>query len=208
MEPLPLFHLFHHPNNNPFHCYPQPQMHHYPILFLLFASLSLLSLTFLSFSLYKRFSKTPKHALTHHNPETVGAADPLRPDPHSPTQLAQSVLLEVLPTDSAKWASLFGEPEGTVGEQRAKRRKRKKAKNKIMDSSGAEEREKTGSDSAVGFESGCLYPFTSSSSAMQRKIKQQYDELVKSNESKKLTLTQVFLTLQPPLLFFFLKKIA
>lgn len=173
-------------------------MHHYPILFFLFASLSL---TFLSFSLYKRFSKTPKHVLTHHNPETVTPAGPFRPDPNSPTHLARSVLLEALPPDSAKWASLFGDPDGTGEEQRAKRRKRKKAK-KIMDSSGAEEREKTGSDSGFGFESGCLYPFTSSSSAMQRKIKQQYDELVKSNESKKLTLPQVFLTLQPPLLFF------
>jgi hypothetical protein len=36
-----------------------------------------------------------------------------------------------------------------------------------------------------------LDPFTSSSSAMQKKIKPQYDELVKCNESKKLTLSQV-----------------
>nr|AKM76864.1 AT1G17665-like protein [Geranium phaeum] len=37
----------------------------------------------------------------------------------------------------------------------------------------------------------CLYPFTSSSSATQRKIKQQYDELVKCHDAKGLTLPQV-----------------
>lgn len=37
----------------------------------------------------------------------------------------------------------------------------------------------------------CLYPFTSSSSATQRKIKQQYDHLVKCNSAKGLTLAQV-----------------
>lgn len=36
-----------------------------------------------------------------------------------------------------------------------------------------------------------LYPFTSSSSITQRKIKQQYDQLVKSHDSKALTLAQV-----------------
>ena len=37
----------------------------------------------------------------------------------------------------------------------------------------------------------CLYPFTSSSSATQRKIKQQYDHLVKCNSAKGSTLAQV-----------------
>ncbi|KAI3989299.1 hypothetical protein MKX01_004848 [Papaver californicum] len=36
-----------------------------------------------------------------------------------------------------------------------------------------------------------LYPFTSSSSITQKKIKQQYDQLVKSHDSKALTLAQV-----------------
>ena len=38
----------------------------------------------------------------------------------------------------------------------------------------------------------CLYPFTKSCSATQRKIKQQYDQLVKSHGSNGLTLDQVF----------------
>ncbi|BBM99327.1 hypothetical protein MPTK1_1g20470 [Marchantia polymorpha subsp. ruderalis] len=38
---------------------------------------------------------------------------------------------------------------------------------------------------------GCPYPFTSSGSMVQRKIKEQYDELVRSNVAKSLTLAQV-----------------
>ena len=41
----------------------------------------------------------------------------------------------------------------------------------------------------------CPYPFTSSGSMLQRKIKKQYDELVQSNASKTLTLAQVSITL-------------
>lgn len=37
----------------------------------------------------------------------------------------------------------------------------------------------------------CLYPFSSFSSTTQRRIKQRYDELVKSNEAKALTVAQV-----------------
>ena len=114
--------------------------------------------------------------------------------------------MEVLPSDSAKWASLFEDPdsvssgrEGPGAEEQRGKKKRRKAKKKKANS-GAEEVKgggesegvNTGSDPGVRFESGCLYPFTSSSSATQRRIKQQYDELVKCNESKKLTLAQVF----------------
>lgn len=151
---------------------------HYPIfLFFLFSSLSFLSLTLLSFSLYKRFFKTPKH----HNPDKTLSADhsPPRvsgegqkPDPHNPTHLR---LLEVLPSD----------PD-SVSEQRENKKKRKKAK---KNKKGSEERGNTGLDR---IESVCFYPFTSSGSALQRKIKQQYDELVKSNHSNNLKLPQVF----------------
>ncbi|KAJ7536677.1 hypothetical protein O6H91_12G077300 [Diphasiastrum complanatum] len=37
----------------------------------------------------------------------------------------------------------------------------------------------------------CPYPFTSSGSMVQRKIKEQYDDLVRSNAAKRLTLAQV-----------------
>ena len=43
--------------------------------------------------------------------------------------------------------------------------------------------------------SSCPYPFTCSGSMVQRKIKEQYDELVRSNTAKTLTLAQV--TLHP-----------
>lgn len=39
--------------------------------------------------------------------------------------------------------------------------------------------------------SNCPYPFTYSGSMVQRKIKEQYDELVRSNAAKTLTLAQV-----------------
>ena len=43
--------------------------------------------------------------------------------------------------------------------------------------------------------SSCPYPFTCSGSMVQRKIKEQYDELVRSNAAKTLTLAQVRLLL-------------
>nr|AKM76879.1 AT1G17665-like protein [Pelargonium tetragonum] len=121
----------------------------------------------------------------------------------SRTQLTHSLLLEILPPDSSsKWASLLeGDSNGGSGldsgeEQGVKEKKKKKrrAKKKKANSNSQ------GGDDGSGLESGprvkeelvCLYPFTSSSSATQRKIKQQYDELVKSHESTKgLTLAQV-----------------
>nr|AKM76880.1 AT1G17665-like protein [Pelargonium transvaalense] len=123
----------------------------------------------------------------------------------SRTQLTHSLLLEILPPDSAKWASLLeGDSNGGSGldcgdcgeEQRAKKKKKRRAKKKKANSNLNSE----GGDGGSGLESGnrvkeelvCLYPFTSSSSATQRKIKQQYDQLVKCHESTKgLTLAQV-----------------
>ncbi|XP_050873989.1 uncharacterized protein LOC127076394 [Lathyrus oleraceus] len=80
-----------------------------------------------------------------------------------------------------------------------KKKKKRKSKKKKIIGSGTEddddkrndgvERESSGSDTRP--ESGRLDPFTSSSSVMQKKIKPQYDELVKCNDSKKLTLSQV-----------------
>lgn len=120
----------------------------------------------------------------------------------------------MLPSDSPKWASLFenegvGEPNsnGTVlnretsepaGDQRGKKKK-KRAKKKSSNLKGEENGEQkcAGSRGNTGLGSGskqdlvCLYPFTSSSSATQRKIKQQYDQLIMCHESKGLTLAQV-----------------
>ena len=84
--------------------------------------------------------------------------------------------------------------EGDSGvEQREKKKKKKKRvkKNRAKGGEdGVEEKEKKKEKEKQ--ELVCLYPFTSSSSATQRKIKQQYDQLVKCHGSKGLTLAQVF----------------
>ncbi|XP_045800000.1 uncharacterized protein LOC123894143 isoform X2 [Trifolium pratense] len=154
---------------------PSDSLFHLNPIFL-FTSLSLISLTILSFSLYKRFFKTqnnhPKTQPSHNSPS--------QPDPNSPTHLKKSVLFQVLPSD----------PDSVLQNSEVKKKKRKTKKKKRMNLE-TEESANTGSDSGIKLEPDCLYPFTSSSSVLQRKIKQQYDELVKSNDSKKLTLPQV-----------------
>nr|AKM76860.1 AT1G17665-like protein [Erodium trifolium] len=135
------------------------------------------------------------------------------------TQLTHSLLLEILPPDSPKWGGLFGgegeDPDGSggagggnvesgelglVGDLRGKKRK-KRAKKKRLNSQGEDGGGGGGGGggNGSGLDAGsrvkqelvCLYPFTSSSSATQRKIKQQYDQLVKCHEAKGLTLAQV-----------------
>ncbi|XP_047176662.1 uncharacterized protein LOC124843865 [Vigna umbellata] len=126
-------------------CHPQIQIHDPILFFLFFASLS--SFLFLSFSLFKRFSKKPHH---------TAQVPTLLPPQHAP------------------------------------KKKKKKPKKKRTDSqTQVEENPDSNSDSGLRLESASYYPFTSSSSFMQRKIKQQYDELVKCNHLKKLTLPQV-----------------
>ncbi|KAG4972498.1 hypothetical protein JHK82_038168 [Glycine max] len=71
-------------------------------------------------------------------------------------------------------------------EEHRPKKKRKKPKKKRTQADDA-----ANSGSGLRLESTCQYPFTSSSSVMQRKIKQQYDDLVKCNHLKKLTLPQV-----------------
>ncbi|RDX81516.1 hypothetical protein CR513_37796, partial [Mucuna pruriens] len=88
-------------------------------------------------------------------------------------------------SDSAKWVALL------EGNQTPKK-KRKKHKKKRTEAQPAN----SGLDSGLRLESTCPYPFTSSSSIMQRKIKQQYDELVKCNHLKKLTLPQKSMVVQ------------
>ncbi|KAE7999116.1 hypothetical protein FH972_003589 [Carpinus fangiana] len=126
-----------------------------------------------------------------------------------PTHLAHSLLLEVLPSDSQKWECLFDEGKscdpdsngsgldreglGSGGDQRVKKKKKraKKKKLNLQAEEGRGERENSGTGSRAMQDLVCLYPFTSSSSAMQRRIKQQYEELVKCNETKRLTMAQV-----------------
>nr|AKM76869.1 AT1G17665-like protein [Pelargonium australe] len=198
--------------------------------FSLFLSLSCFS--FVSFYLYKK-----RLLLKTELERELAREEAARPDPSalkqslerivdrtreecekSRTQLTHSLLLEILPPDSAKWVSLLGSGEGDlsgsgggdgggdggggdcgadsgdsgVGEdQKVKKKKRRAKKKKTTNSQGGDG---SGLDSGppVKEELVCLYPFTSSSSATQRKIKQHYDQLVKCHESTKgLTLAQV-----------------
>ncbi|XP_019448211.1 PREDICTED: uncharacterized protein LOC109351256 [Lupinus angustifolius] len=164
--------------------------HYLPIFFFLFFFLFLL---FASFSLFKKRFFKNANGLTQ-NPKTIDSShSPSRPGENDDTHFTSSVLLEVLPSDSSKWVTLFDDPNSASsgsGENYSKK-KRKKANKKKRMNLGSEERENSGLDYGFRFEPGCFYPFTSSSSAMQRRIKQQYDELVRCNESKKLTLPQV-----------------
>ncbi|CAI9767153.1 unnamed protein product [Fraxinus pennsylvanica] len=106
-----------------------------------------------------------------------------------PVNLTSSLLLEILPSSSAKWDNLFsGENEicedKSGSGQEEKKRKKKRAKKKRPDPDDEAKKEV---DELV-----CLYPFTKSSSATQRKIKLQYDQLVKSHESNAITPAQVY----------------
>ncbi|XP_015866363.3 uncharacterized protein LOC107403948 [Ziziphus jujuba] len=140
-------------------------------------------------------------------------------DPTHLTRSARSLLLEILPSDSPKWESLFendggggdpssdgsalldGESSESGGDQRVKKKKKKRTKKKSSiskDDENGEQKFAAAGRGNKGPDSGdkeqdlvCLYPFTSSSSATQRKIKQQYDQLMKCHESKGLTLAQV-----------------
>ncbi|KAK6148717.1 hypothetical protein DH2020_016242 [Rehmannia glutinosa] len=113
------------------------------------------------------------------------------PDPEN---LARSLFLEILPSGSPKWDTLFSKSEDfdddpgekTGSGQEEKKRKKKRARKKRPGPNEEERKEEEEKEELV-----CLYPFTKSSSATQRKIKQQYDQLVKSHGSKGLTLDQI-----------------
>ncbi|KAL5755719.1 hypothetical protein ACOSQ2_020465 [Xanthoceras sorbifolium] len=156
------------------------------------------------------------------------AAVPDRDGEDDRTQLAKSLLMEILPPKSAKWEELLelckengsgreanvsgqkweGEGDGdggSGGEDKRVKKKKKRAKKKRLDVKSEEDLEnKFGGGAAAAAEKEaasdlgrlkpelvCVYPFTSTGSATQRKIKQQYDQLVKCHESKGLTLDQV-----------------
>ncbi|CAN1162345.1 hypothetical protein LINPERHAP2_LOCUS24454, partial [Linum perenne] len=110
------------------------------------------------------------------------------------SHLPHSLLLEILPSDSPKWDDT--EASSAAGDsQRLKKKKRRAKKkrlaSKIDENGGAGEEVRDSGLCGMKPELVCLYPFTSASSATQRKIKQQYDQLVKCNEKKGLTLAQV-----------------
>jgi hypothetical protein len=181
------------------------------IIFIFFtvSVVSIFSFSILVFSLYTRLRKTEHHTsiIKSSSLPIPNAVEKIVKTPEE-TQLTHSLLLEILPSNSPNWATLFSaedDPIPAVGSEcgeNKKKKKKRRGKKKRTDSitdedcGGGQVEEKCGG-LKVGFESKekldlvCLYPFTSSSSATQRKIKQQYDQLVKSHESKGLTLVQV-----------------
>lgn len=151
------------------------------LLLLLLFSFSLL------FSLHKKLQRTE---LSHSVPKTQNLNE------SNLTHLTHSLLLEILPFNSPNGPA--HDDSGATGsgtdvdridsggeECGLKKKKKKRAKKKKPEKDefhlGLKEKQ----------ELVCLYPFTSSSSATQRRIKQQYDQFVKSHESNGLTLVQV-----------------
>lgn len=205
-----------------------PHNHHHTMLvslLLIVFTLSLFSLSIIVFSLYSRkffFARTgPKHQeKTENGIETPLLYSFQASDENDgkaqlghgskATQLTRSIVLEVLPSDSARWAEFFagdGLDKGGSGldgdeEEEKKKKRKKRAKKKRPDPNGegggvgGEEKKKGKVE-----ELASLFPFTTSSSAIQRKIKNQYDQLVKSHESTGLTLVQVFVFIFLEMLF-------
>lgn len=185
-------------------------------LLTIFFSLLSFIFTFIAFYRYRKLARTQQNAkpsnldssyeptptVKHSVSEVVDNNNnkARQPNQTDPTRLTRSLLLEILPSDSAKWASLFDgkgcddlnrKATTATDEGNIEKKKKRKAKKKKASSQAEDEKANTGLDSGRILESVSVYPFTSSSSLMQRKIKQQYDELVKCHKSKKLTLPKV-----------------
>lgn len=183
----------------------------YPLVVVVLFTLSFISISLLFFSLFRRLRRaeeeneqdpqsktsisTLKLSLSKLSDKTLNAHQ------LNSTQFPQSILLELLPSgcddpiDSGSNSGREGEKE-SKGKKKKKKKRAKKKQNSSSDmvdlqvGSGREERE--GEVRLKNKEElVCLYPFTSSSSATQRKIKRQYDQLVRSHESKGLALAQV-----------------
>ncbi|KAK6914765.1 hypothetical protein RJ641_019882 [Dillenia turbinata] len=183
-----------------------------PILPILFLGLSLLGVSFVFISLFQKIRKTTTQQNQQLNVDddsdtTQKALSILEcslskiVDRTHETHQSNSLLLEILPPNSPKLDSVsdgsseFGDNKSVEDCGKKKRKKRaKKKRTGLQSENGEEERERSVEREEMGLkekeELVCLYPFTNSSSATQRKIKQQYDLLVKSHESNALTLAQ------------------
>jgi len=209
----PYCHIHHHQ-----HQHQQQQSLLSPLL-LFFFTFSFCSLTILIFSLYSKLTKKKINDTHQHlikvrqdlsiQQESKNDEQPEITHQSDPTHFTHSILLEILPSNSPKWVKLFGNELGDgapnkiesghdaerVEQDKDKERtkKKKRAKKKRPDSNSEEGGKRDSGVVKEKEELVCLYPFTKSSSATQRKIKQHYDELVKSHESNGLTLAQVLL---------------
>ncbi|KAL4583717.1 hypothetical protein LXL04_008300 [Taraxacum kok-saghyz] len=180
----------------------------HPLMFP-FLFVSLLSFSLLLFSLHTR-RRRRRQLCHHHSPplltdivRTINSNDHttsiqnVKPNVSNPNN---SLLLEILPAlYEDNQAAKKSESTVTGDEECVKKKKKKRGKKKRSDGDDLSKTQvviKEGLIEGIGKEKEnqdlvCLYPFTSSSSATQRKIKQQYDQLVKSHESDGLTLLQV-----------------
>lgn len=191
--------------------YQHPIMLFFTLLF--FFTISLCFLTLLLFSLY---NKRTEHRIIHgetdpsifKNTHTETIEKTHNPHESSHTHLPHSLLLEILPSNSnsnsPKWETLFQEDKDPVtdgsvpdaGDSGVEKKKKKKRAKKKRSNSPNSKGEEDGVKGELGSkekkqELVCMYPFTWSTSPTQRKIKQQFDQLVKCHESKGLTLAQI-----------------
>lgn len=177
--------------------------HNQLFFFFFFIFAFFLSFSLSVFLLCRRIRRRPK---THNDPLLIDPSltklinGARKTGENGKTRLPHSLLLDILPGaltsgDVDKTGSGHEEErDGSVEDlQRVKKKKKRKAKKKRLLDLKSEENG-FGGDSEKERQKPelvCLYPFTSTSSATQRKIKQQYDQLVKCNETNALTLAQV-----------------
>ncbi|MQL79771.1 hypothetical protein Taro_012204 [Colocasia esculenta] len=102
---------------------------------------------------------------------------------------------EWVPVPSPPPPPLLGGGEGEEKKKKKKRGRKKKQEAQSEAGSDGGEEPGCGDKDRVEWSGGKqgvdgIYPFSTFSSATQRRIKQQYDQLVKSNQAKALTMAQ------------------
>ncbi|KAL0704433.1 hypothetical protein Bca4012_070858 [Brassica carinata] len=174
----------------------------YSFLFSCLLSLSLFSFISATYFLLKasrRRAAISSHKLSSESetklePSEISESAHYQTGEDDETRCAKSRLYELLLCDKkSEEESDWDGDEGVSAKKKKRKRRGKKKKKSEVRGGGNDE---SGGDGLVPKletkpEFVCLYPFTSSSSATQRKIKQQYDHLVKCNSAKGLTLAQV-----------------
>ncbi|CAG7869195.1 unnamed protein product [Brassica rapa] len=168
----------------------------YSFLFSCLLSLSLFSFISATYFLLKasrRRAALSSQSETKLEPSEISESAHYQTGEDDETRLAKSRLYELLLCDKKEEEESDWEGDQEVSAKKRKRKKRGKKKKSEVRGDGNDESGGDGlvSGSETKPEFVCLYPFTSSSSATQRKIKQQYDHLVKCNSAKGLTLAQV-----------------
>ncbi|XP_068648574.1 uncharacterized protein [Aristolochia californica] len=180
--------------------------------------ITVFALFFLAFSLLLLFISLYNKQKKAQNPAAVLKFVLSRAAENAHQSKNQPLIVEILTSDHSfgsefrpsSQAVIDGTPDGGVdncdclngsefeagedcerSEELKGKRKKKRGKKKRHGSRSHEESQMEAEQPAGKENIDCLYPFTSSSSVTQRKIKQHYDQLVKSNDAKALTMVQV-----------------